>query len=191
MSVLQNCHVGLPTSESRFRFMAEHTLTDGVLILSPLSVIDAPEWLAGEDEEQRRWFEAPRPSQLSDIGEFIASCQDSWRTMGDHRHWGIRRVDSSFLLGGVDLRASGDDEVNLSYVVFPQFRRSGVARSASRLALNYASTSMGAKTAIIKMLVGNVSSHNLALGLGAHFLRNEPSDAGGTFQVFKLNLPLV
>jgi RimJ/RimL family protein N-acetyltransferase len=170
--------------------MAGHTLTDGVLVLNPLSTIDAPEWLAGEDEEQRRWFEAPRPAQLSDVHEFIVSCQESWSAMGDHRHWGIRRVDSPVLLGGVDLRAIGNQQVNLSYVVFPQYRRNGVARRASLLALNYASTSMGAVTAIIKMLMGNVSSHNLALGLGAHYLRNEPSDAGGTFQVLSLNLPL-
>ena len=184
------CDDGPPAVESRFRFMSEHTLTDGVLILNPLSAIDAPEWLAGEDEEQRRWFEASRPAQLSDVLEFIVSCQESWRTMGDHRHWGIRRIDSPFLLGGVDLRAIGNDQVNLSYIVFPQFRRNGVARRASELALKYASTSMGAKTAVIKMLLGNVSSHNLALGLGARYLREEPSDAGGTFQVFSLKLPL-
>jgi len=174
----------------RFRFVTNHTLTDGVLVLDPLSAEDAPEWLEGEDEEQRRWFEAPRPAQLSDVEDFIVSCQESWRTMGDHRHWGIRRVDSTLLLGGVDLRAIGHDEVNLSYVVFPEFRRNGVARRASRLALNYASTSMGAKTAIIKMLVGNVSSLNLALSLGARYQREEPSDAGGTFQVLSLKLPL-
>ena len=110
--------------------------------------------------------------------------------MGDHRHWGIRRVDSPFLLGGVDLRDIGNDQVNLSYVVFPQFRRNGVARRASQLALNYASTSTGAKTAMIKMLLGNVTSHDLALSLGAHYLREEPSDAGGTCQVFRLNLPM-
>ena len=181
---------GLRLWDIKFRFVATHSLTDGVLILDPLSAIDAPEWLAGEDEEQRRWFEAPRPAQLSDVEEFIASCQESWRTMGDHRHWGIRRVDSPFLLGGVDLRDIGNDQVNLSYVVFPQFRRNGVARRASQLALNYASTSMGAKSAIIKMLLGNVSSHDLALNLGAHYLREEPSNAGGTFQVFRLDLPL-
>jgi RimJ/RimL family protein N-acetyltransferase len=158
-------------------------------MLDPLVADDALEWLAGEDEEQRRWFEAPRPAQLSDVEEFIASCQDSWRTMGDHRHWGIRKVDSQLLMGGVDLRIIGIDQVNLSYVVFPQYRRNGVARRASRLALNYASTSMGAKTAIIKMLLGNVSSRNLAFSLGAHYLREELSDAGGKFQVFCLNLP--
>ena len=170
--------------------MVDHALTDGVLILNPLMLDDASEWLAGEDEEQLRWFEAPRPAELSDVQHFIASCQESWRTMGSHRHWGIRRVGSLELLGGVDLRALGIDQVNLSYVVFPQFRRHGVARRASVLALDYAMTSMGTKAVIIKMLTANVSSRNLALGLGAHYLREEPSDGGETFQVFEVNLPL-
>jgi RimJ/RimL family protein N-acetyltransferase len=135
-------------------------------------------------------MKAPRPAQLLDVQEFIDSCQDSWRTMGSHRHWGIRGVDSPALLGGVDLRVIDDDQVNPSYVVFPQFRRNGVARRTSELALNYATTSMVAKTAIIRMLLGNVSSYNLALGLGAHYLREEPSDAGETFQVLSVSLPL-
>jgi RimJ/RimL family protein N-acetyltransferase len=170
--------------------MADQSMTDGVLILKPLATDDAPKWLAGEDEEQLRWFEAPRPAQLSDVQRFITACQESWRTLGSQRHWGIRRVDSPVLLGGVDLRALGNDQVNLSYVVFPQFRRQGLARRASVLALTYAVTSMGAKAAIIKMLPENVSSRNLALGLGAHYLREEPSDGGATFQVFGVNLPL-
>ena len=149
--------------------MSDCVLTDGVVVLKPLARDDASEWLAGEDDEQLRWFEAPRPAELSDVEEFISSCQESWRTMGNHRHWGIRRTDSQLLLGGVDLRAIGRDEVNLSYLVFPQYRRQGIARRASLLALEYAATAMGAKTVIIKMLPGNVSSNNLALELGAYY----------------------
>ena len=103
---------------------------------------------------------------------------------------GIGRVDSPLLLGGVDLRAPENEQLNLSYVVFPQFRRNGTAQKACELALNYASNSMGARIALIKMLVGNVSSLNLALNLGAHYLREEPLDAGGTFQVLGVKLPL-
>jgi RimJ/RimL family protein N-acetyltransferase len=170
--------------------MVGEILTDGVLVLKPLVAADAEEWLSGEDEEQLRWFEAPRPAQLSDTRRFIAACQESWRKMGDHRHWGIRRVESGFLVGGVDLRDLGNGEVNLSYVVFPLFRRQGVARRASGLALNYAAMSMGARTVVIKILPDNVSSKNLALSIGANYVGEEPSDAGKAFDVFKMNLPL-
>jgi RimJ/RimL family protein N-acetyltransferase len=167
------------------------TLTDGVLLLKPLVTTDAQEWLEGEDEEQLRWFEAPRPARLSDVQNFIASCQASWRISGDHRHWGIRRVGSESLLGGVDVRVLSSEVVNLSYLVFPQFRRQGVARGASRLVLNYAALSMGAKTGVIKMLPENVNSKYLASSLGAVRAGKEPSDAGKTFEVFNVSLPLL
>ena len=108
--------------------------------------------------------------------------------MGSHRHWGIRKVDSEILLGGVDVRDIGGAEVNLSYVVFPQFRRDGVARGAALLALAYAARSMGAKTAIIKMLPDNLASVNLAQGLGAKYVGEEPSNAGQIFKIFMLSL---
>ena len=58
--------------------MSDCVLTDGVVVLKPLARDDASEWLAGEDDEQLRWFEAPRPAELSDVEEFISSCQESW-----------------------------------------------------------------------------------------------------------------
>lgn len=166
------------------------TLTDGVVTLKPLVEGDASVWLAGEDEEQLKWFEAPRPAQLSDVDRFIASCQESWRTMGSHRHWGIRRVNSEPLIGGVDVRLLENGDVNLSYVVFPDFRRRGFARRASVQALDYASTEMGSTTAVIKMLPENVSSKNLALCLGATYFGQAPSDAGKIFEVYKLAIPV-
>ena len=168
--------------------MPQHSLTDGVVMLKLLNLKDAPAWLAGEDEEQRRWFEAPRPSQLSDVEQFIADCQESWRTMGDHRHWGVWSRDPDVVVGGVDLRALGNDEVNLSYLVFPGQRRRGFALRATQLVVEYARTSMSAQTVIIKMLTGNESSRNLALGLGALYVGDEPSDGGATFHVFNLRL---
>jgi len=166
-----------------------HTLTDGGLELRPLEEGDAAEWLAGEDDEQIRWFEAPRRADLSDVEAFISRCRESWETMDDHRHWAIRWVDAPEIMGGVDLRRLGNDEVNVSYVVFPQFRRQGIAFHASALVLNYAWENMGAKVAVFKMLPDNVQSRGVAIRLGAEFSGEEPSNAGAMFQVFKLGLP--
>jgi RimJ/RimL family protein N-acetyltransferase len=164
------------------------TLIDGDLDLRPLAVDDATEWLAGEDDEQIRWFEAPRPAQLSDVEAFISNCRESWRTMCDHRHWAIRRVDAPEIVGGIDLRKLDSDEVNVSYVVFPRFRHQGIAFRASELVLNYAVVKMAAKVAVFKMLPENVHSRSVAIGLGAEFSGEEPSNAGATFQVFKLRI---
>lgn len=166
----------------------KQSLTDGVVMLRPLDTDDAPAWLAGEDEEQRRWFEAPRPSRLSDVERFIADCQASWRAMESHRHWGIWSLDPVVLVGGVDLRALGNDDVNLSYLVFPEHRRRGFALRAAQLVVGYASTTMSARNVIIKMLTGNEKSRNLALALGALYVGDEPSNGGATFHVFRLRL---
>jgi RimJ/RimL family protein N-acetyltransferase len=168
--------------------MSGDVLSDGVVTLAPLAVADAAEWLAGEDSEALRWFEAPGPASIASTERFIRSCQDSWAVMGGHRHWGIRSAESNALLGGVDLRTLGIEEVNLSYVVFPPFRQLGFALRACRLVLRYGAESMGAQTAVIKMLPGNVASRNLALRLGAEFVGHAPSDGGSTFHVFKLSL---
>lgn len=166
----------------------EHMLTDGVVVLQPLATVDAAEWLAGEDDEQVRWFEFPRRSLLSDVQRFIDESQTSWRSGGDHRHWAIRWVESAPIVGGIDLRRLGDDEVNLSCVVFAPHRRQGVAGRASLLALRYAAKVLGATTALIKLLPGNVPSRRLAEGLGATLIGTAPSDAGATHLVYRVAL---
>jgi RimJ/RimL family protein N-acetyltransferase len=165
-----------------------HTLTDSEIQLRPIEIDDAAEWLAGEDDEQIRWFEAPHGATLSDVQRFISDCRRSWEAMGDHRYWTIRRINSPEILGGIDLRRLNGDEVNVSYVVFPQYRRQGVALRASALVVNYAAVNLGAKTAVFKMLPANVHSRSVAVRLGAEYFGEEPSDAGATFQVFKLAL---
>jgi len=108
--------------------------------------------------------------------------------MGSLRHWGIWSLGPDVLVGGVELRTLENDEVNLSYLVFPGQRRRGFALRAAQLAVEYARTSLSAQAVVIKMLTGNESSRNLAIALGAHYVGDEPSDGGATFNVFRLNL---
>jgi RimJ/RimL family protein N-acetyltransferase len=168
--------------------MSGVVLSDGAVVLAPLTQDDAADWLAGEDEELVRWFELGRSSQLSDARLFIAERIESWRNMGDRRHWGIRLVDSPILAGAVEVRQLAHSEVNLAYLVFPPFRNRGIARRASLLALRYAAEQMGARTAVIRTLPGNERSLKLATSLGAVPSGEEPSYAGGVFQVFRLDL---
>jgi RimJ/RimL family protein N-acetyltransferase len=56
------------------------------------------------------------------------------------------------------------------------------------LALAYAAKFMGARAAVIKMLSENLASAGLARKLGAVSVGDEPSDVGGTFNVFTLPL---
>jgi RimJ/RimL family protein N-acetyltransferase len=164
------------------------TLSDGVLDLSPLKSEDAEAWLAGQDEEEIRWFEMAGPSQLSDAQRFIAERIESWRDLGAGRHWGIRFVGSPVLMGGVEVRQLADSEVNLAYVVFPPYRHRGLARRASLLALRYAAEEMGARTAVIRTLPGNEYSLKLAASLGGVYSGEEPSYAGAVFKVLRVDL---
>jgi len=154
--------------------------------LRPLVMADAEEWLAGEDEEQIRWFEFPRPAELKDVQRFVNETTESWRELGNHRHWAIRRVSSNVILGGVDLRFIDDTTVNLTYVVSPPFRRQGVAKRASLMALEYGFEEMKARVVIIKMLTENEASVRLAKCLGAQWIRQEPSEAGTTLEVYEI-----
>src|SRR5688500_2847237 len=128
---------------------------------------DVDEWLAGEDDEQVRWFEFPRPSRRDDVVRAVEGWQDSWKSAGPVRQWAVCERSSGRIAGGVEVRKLGQGEVNLSYVVFPDFRRAGIASRAARLALQYAAREMGATEAVIKILEGNAGSLGVARRLGA------------------------
>jgi RimJ/RimL family protein N-acetyltransferase len=162
---------------------------DDLVVLRRLSLADVDEWLAGEDDEQIRWFEFPGPATRVHVERAIAAWQESWRNDGPVRHWGICVRPSGEIAGGVELRLLDTREVNLSYVVFPAWRRQGIATRASRLALAYGSRDLGATAAVIKVLDGNLASLAVARNLGAAALGVEPSDSGGRFVVHRLELP--
>lgn len=163
-------------------------LEDEAVVLRPLTLGDVHEWLAGEDDEQIRWFEFPRPASRDDVIAAIERWQESWRSGGPVRHWAVCQRSSNWIAGGVEVRDLGDGEVNLSYVVFPEFRRTGVAMRAARLALCYAAAELEARVAVIKILKGNIPSIGVAQRLGAVPSGTAPSDADGTFLVFRLAL---
>jgi RimJ/RimL family protein N-acetyltransferase len=163
-------------------------LSDGDIVLSPLVMSDAAEWLAGQDEEQIRWFEFARPAELSDVQRFIAETMESWSVSSGHWYWGIRKVASLPIICGVDVRDLGNGEFNLSYVIFPLFRNQGFARKASVLALQFARDILKARTAIIKMLPGNEYSTKLAESLGAVYMGTEPSEAGSQYNLYLLDM---
>jgi RimJ/RimL family protein N-acetyltransferase len=163
-------------------------LSDGEIVLSPLVMDNAVEWLAGQDDEQIRWFEFARPAELSDVQRFISETLEAWRVSNGHCYWGIRRKESAPIIGGVDLRDLGDGAFNLSYVIFPLYRYQGFASKASALALRYAHDILKARTVIIKMLPGNEYSTRLAEKLGAVYVGTEPSEAGGQYKVYRLDM---
>jgi RimJ/RimL family protein N-acetyltransferase len=156
---------------------------DGTIRLRPLTLADAHEWLAGEDDDMARGFEFPRRSTHEDVVRAIGDWSESWRLAGPVRQWAICDSATAAIAGGVELRQLEGSDVNLSYVVFPPWRRRGIATRAAELALGYAATEMHATRAVIKVLDSNAASLAVARHLGAQLVGTTPSDAGGTLLV--------
>lgn len=165
-------------------------IDSGTIRLRPLTLADADEWLAGEDDEAVRWFESPRRSTRADVVRAIADWSESWRAGGPVRNWAICDTATAAIVGGVELRQIDAGDVNLSYLVFARWRRRGIATRAAELALDYAAAVMHASRAVIRVLEGNVASLAVARSLRAQWVGTTPSDAGGTFLVFHRDLTL-
>jgi RimJ/RimL family protein N-acetyltransferase len=110
-------------------------LTGRRCALRRLTTADADAWLAGEDAEQRRWFEAPRPATRDDVVRYLGEIEAAWAAGGPKLHWGIWRAEH--LAGGIDVDHRGD-EAWLSYVVFPAHRRMGLAAESVGLIVDWA-----------------------------------------------------
>ncbi len=124
--------------------------------LAVLSVDDAQAWKAGEDEEQRRWFDFPGPAPMENVVKAIKNWRHNWLTDGPLRQWGV--WSNGQLAGGLDLRDRGDRRANLSYVIFPLFRRQGLATEAIRLATQWAFGNMSVDAAVAIIDEANLAS---------------------------------
>jgi RimJ/RimL family protein N-acetyltransferase len=143
-------------------------LSDDVVVLRRLVPEDADEWAAGDDAERIDW-----PSLAVD---------------GPVRDWAICDQETGGLIGGVELGDLGDGAVSLSYVVFPAWRRRGIATRACRLALAYAASAMDYRIATVKVLQGDAASIALAHRLGAAVTGIEVTEAGAITIVLRLDL---
>jgi RimJ/RimL family protein N-acetyltransferase len=135
----------------------------------------------------RQWFEFPRPSTRDDVIHAIEAWSESWRTGGLVRKWAITESATGTIVGGIELRPV-DGELNLSYEVFPQWRRRGYASRAAQLALDYAAKEMNASYAVIRVLPGNTASVGVARHLGFELIGTAPSPGGAMYLVFRRNL---
>lgn len=119
-------------------------ITDGVIVLDGHTLADVELHLAGEDEEQARrfgWY--PARSTPETVRAAIERWQESWRTSGPTRTWAIRDAGTGELAGGCELRLKDDGIAEMSYWVFPVWRRRGFASRAVRLVCRYAFDELG------------------------------------------------
>lgn len=64
-------------------------ISDELVRLRPLDLVDVDEWMAGEDDEQIRWFEYPGSAPRDKVVDAIRKWMHSWRTSGPVCHWAV------------------------------------------------------------------------------------------------------
>ncbi len=136
------------------------------LFLRPLTPADADLHLAGEDEQQVRWF-GGRPSTRENVLAFIERMQrarDEGRALWN---FGVWDGWTEQLVGNVEGNAESDidgvgiGEANISYVIFPAWRRRGLAVEAVSLMCEFL-RGKGIERAVIRVDPENVASIRVA-----------------------------
>src|SRR6266852_9688739 len=139
-------------------------LTDGVIFLRPLTADDAADLLAGEDEEMAKWVSGGRSSAAT-VEEFIRNSQENWRSCGPRRALGIFDCVTHRLAGFIEVnlaRLVEPGQVNVSYGVFRQWRRQGVALRSINLMDEYLRTATEARQIVLRIAPANTPSLQLA-----------------------------
>jgi RimJ/RimL family protein N-acetyltransferase len=153
-------------------------LTDGVIFLRPLDAENAAAHLGGEDEEMATWVSGGR-STLANVEAFIRNNQESWRSGGPRRAFGIFDCASNRLAGFIEVnlaRLAEPNQVNVSYGVFRPWRRQGVATRAINLMGEYLRVETEARQMVLRVMPANTASLKLAEKAGFTFcgLFDEP-----------------
>jgi RimJ/RimL family protein N-acetyltransferase len=153
-------------------------LTDGVIFLRPQRAEDAADRFAGEDEEMAKWVSGGRSTPTT-VAAFIRNNQESWQNGGPRRSFGIFDCASNQLAGFIEVNLAllaEPKQVNVSYGVFPQWRRQGVALRAINLMDEYLRTATEARQMVLRIAPANIASLNLAEKAGFTFwgLFDEP-----------------
>jgi RimJ/RimL family protein N-acetyltransferase len=142
-------------------------LTDGVIVLDRHTLADADAHLAGEDEEQARrfgWY--PARSTPETVRRAIAKWQRQWVTRSPTRVFAIREPDIGALAGGCEVRVRDNALAEMSYWVFPAFRRRGYASRAIVLLCKWAFAELGVERMEIYVEPDNLASRGAALRAG-------------------------
>jgi RimJ/RimL family protein N-acetyltransferase len=149
-----------------------------VIFLRPQTAEDAADHLAGEDEEMARWASGGRSTPAS-VATFIRNNQESWRTGGPRRAFGVFDCASSRLIGFIEVNLAqlvNPGQVNVSYGIFPQWRRKGLALRAMDLMDQYLRTETEVNQIVLRIAPANTASLKLAEKAGFTFqgLFDEP-----------------
>ncbi len=120
-------------------------LTDGVVLLDRFTDADVDSLWAGEDNHYARRSHRPGPFTRQDIANRISRWHEQSQQGGSVRAFAVREAGSRRLVGGcvLEIRPDDGDVAELSYWIFPPYRRRGYATRSVELACRYAFDDLG------------------------------------------------
>ena len=120
-------------------------LTDGVVLVDRFTDADVDALWAGEDNGYVRRSRLPGPFTRRDIANQIRHWQEQWKSGGSGRAFAVRETGTRRLVGGcvLEIRPYDGENAELSYWVFPPYRRRGYATRSVELVCRYAFDSLG------------------------------------------------
>ena len=108
-----------------------------VLELKPFTIDDANAHLASEDAEQIRWLGEGKKSTLESVQNWIRRSRQNWESDTSPYVFAIWQKTENVLVGMIeanancaDIQGLSDGDVNLSYVIYPEYRGRGYATKA-------------------------------------------------------------
>ena len=146
-------------------------LTDGVVLLDRFADADVDSQWAGEDNDYVRRSSLPGPFARRDIAEQIRHWQKPWRPGGSGRAFAVREAETRRLVGGCVLEIRPDDGeiAELSFWVFPPYRRRGYATRSVELACRYAFGGLGVVR--VELYIEPTNDASLRVAAKAGFLK--------------------
>jgi RimJ/RimL family protein N-acetyltransferase len=139
-------------------------LSDGMIFLRPLGVEDAAEYLAGEDEEMAKWLSGGR-STLANVQNYVANCQENWRSSGPRRAFGVFDCETRRLIGSIEANLAlifEPGQVNVSCGIFRQWRRRGLACRGLNLMSEYLRVATDVRQIVLRIAPSNTASIGMA-----------------------------
>ncbi len=141
------------------------TLTDGVIVLDAHTLADAEAHWAGEDDEMRRRFDSRRRATLEEMRGAVQRWIDGRRAGRPEFPYALR-LPSGVLMGGCATYLLAPDRANVSYWVYPAYRRQGYAARARALLGDAAASIDGLAQLEAHIDADNIASRRTAEALG-------------------------
>ena len=143
-------------------------LTDGVVLLDRFTDADVDSLWSGEDDDYVRRSDLPGPFTRRDIADQIRHWQKQWQLGESGRSFAVREAGTRRLVGGcvLEIRPDDGEVAELSYWVFPPYRRRGYATHSVELVCQYAFDCLGIVRAELYIEPTNGASLRVAAKAG-------------------------